>query len=134
MYRIILSWGLGVALTLTQPTAFVSAAATRNQNPTDVQVKQTIKDLGEGYQSRVNVELKDGTKIEGYLSTVADDYFAVTSPKTGKTIKIAYGDVAKVNKVKPSRSGSGRPIAAIIGGIVIVVFAFAVYIISDKKG
>jgi len=134
MLRIILSCALVIVLAAAPSNLKASTGDGQAQNSSEAEVKQTIKDIGEGYQSRVNVSLKDGTKLEGYISTIADDYFAVTNPKTGKTNKVAYGDVAKLNKQKPPRSGSRRPLAAIIGGIAIVVFAFAVYIIGDRKG
>ncbi|MEK6300075.1 MAG: hypothetical protein AABO41_05085 [Acidobacteriota bacterium] len=134
MLRIILSCAIAVALAAAPSNLIASAEDGQHRNSSEAEVKQTIKDIGEGYQSRVKITLKDGTKIEGYISTVADDGFAVTNPKTSKTIKVAYGDVAKVSKQKPPRTGSGRPIVAIIGGIAIVVFAFAVYFISDRKG
>ena len=134
MLRRILSCVLNVVLATTLSIRVASAETQRDQGTSQVDIKQTIKDIGEGYQSRVNVTLKDGTKLEGYLSTVADDFFAITNPKTGKTVKVSYDDVAQVKKQKPPRVSSGRPIVAIIGAIAIVVFAFTVYLIGDRKG
>lgn len=97
-------------------------------------VRQAIKDIGEGYRSRVRVTLKDGTQLEGYLSTVADDYFAVTSEKTGKTSRVPYSEVAKVVKQAPRRSSNRGPIIAVLAAAAIIIFAFVVYVISDRKG
>lgn len=133
MLRIILSCVLVVALGCTLSIRTGHTETNQDQNASAQNVRQAIKDIGEGYQSRVNVTLKNGTKLEGYISTIADDYFAVTNVKTARTINVAYGDVAKVVKQKPPRSTSQRPLAAIIGGIAIVVFAFVAYAISDRE-
>jgi hypothetical protein len=136
MLWIILSCVLAAALgcTLSIRTGFTEANQDQNGSAQNVrQAIKDIKDIGEGYQSRINVTLKDGTKLEGYVSTIADDYFAVTNVKTARTVKVGYGDVAKVVKQKPPRRASQRPLAAIIGGISIVVFAFVAYAIADRE-
>jgi carotenoid cleavage dioxygenase-like enzyme len=104
-----------------------------SQNSEQV-VRQAIKEIGEGYRSRVRVTLKNGTQLEGYLSTVAEDYFAVTSEKTGKTSRVAYSEVTKVVKQAPRRSVNLGPVIAVLAAAAIIVFAFVVYAISDRKG
>lgn len=96
--------------------------------------KQAIKDIGEGYRSRVKVTLKDGTRLEGYLSTVADDYFSVTSEKTGKTSRVSYDAVAKIARQRPRRASNWRGIGAVFAAAGIIVFALVVYVISDRNG
>src|ERR1044071_3755610 len=59
-------------------------------------VKTGIQKLGVGEASRVDVKLKDKTKLTGYISEISDNSFAVTNPKSGATRSVAYPDVVQV--------------------------------------
>jgi hypothetical protein len=134
MLKMILSSLLIFTLSNLLTVQFALAQANSGQTKSIQDARQAIKEIGEGYRSRVQITLKDGTKLEGYLSTVADDYFAVTSEKTGKTSQVSYSEVTKIIQQAPRRSSNRGPIIAVLAAVAIIVFAFVVYAISDRKG
>jgi uncharacterized membrane protein len=52
-------------------------------------VKIVINKLGVGTDSKVEVKLKDGTKLKGYVSEISDDGFVVTDAN-GKSTPVPY--------------------------------------------
>ncbi len=52
--------------------------------------------------ARIEVKLRDNTKLKGTLAGVGTDSFTVTDAKTGASTTVAYDDVAQVKK-----SGNG---------------------------
>ena len=64
------------------------------------EAKAFIDGLGIGEKARVNVELRDGTKVSGYVRRTNEESFTVTdSDGFGfRSTTIAYGDVLKVSK------------------------------------
>jgi uncharacterized protein HemX len=59
-------------------------------------IKTKVAKYGTGEKSKVKVELRNQTKIKGYVSAIADDSFTVTDKKTGTPTKIEYAQVKKV--------------------------------------
>ena len=84
----------------------------------DVQLAKTRADvskLGVGEKARVEVKLRDNSKLEGYIRDAGEDSFTITDSETGATQTIAYGDVVKVKK-----SGSGfSPRSWLIVGVAV---------------
>lgn len=70
-------------------------------NQSDAQLAEKtrieVAKAGIGKDARVEVELKDRTKIKGYVSQVEPDSFVVTDAN-GTFRSVAYVDVAKVSK------------------------------------
>lgn len=62
------------------------------------QAKDFIDGLGIGEKARVNVELRDGTKVRGYIRGTDEESFTVTDSYGFRTTTIAYSDVLKVGK------------------------------------
>ncbi len=60
-------------------------------------IKTKVAKFGTGEKSKVKVELRNQTKIKGYISTIDDDSFTVTDKKTGTATKIEYAQVKKVS-------------------------------------
>lgn len=59
-------------------------------------VKTEIAKLGTGTDSKVKVKLKNGTKIEGYISEINDEGFVVTNAN-GKSTSVAYHHAKQVS-------------------------------------
>jgi hypothetical protein len=57
-----------------------------------------IEKLGVGRDARVEVKLRDNTKLKGYIAGSSRDDFTVTDRKTGASQKVAYADVTQVKK------------------------------------
>src|ERR1051325_4115969 len=57
-------------------------------------VRTQLSKLGTGENARVSLELRDKTKLEGYLSETNADTFTVTD-REGKSTTVPYRDVKK---------------------------------------
>lgn len=84
-------------------------------------VKAEVAKLGTGEQTRIEVKLRDKSKVSGYVSEAGEAAFAVTDLKTGQTTQVPYDDVSKV---KGQNLTTGTKIAigaAIAVGVVVLV-------------
>ena len=81
-------------------------------------VKTEIAKLGTGPDARVEVKLRDKTKLKGYISEVGDLSFAVVDDKTGSATTVTY---PQVKQVKGNNLATGVKIAI---GVVIVLAVF----------
>ncbi len=55
-----------------------------------------FRKLGVGQDTRVELKLRDKTKLSGYVSQSSNDNFTVTDIKTGSSTVVNYPDVTKV--------------------------------------
>lgn len=85
-------------------------------------VKAGILKLGVGETTRVDVKLKDKTRLTGYLSEISDDSFAVTDLKSGESRTVAYPDVVQVKGNNLSTGAKITIAVAIIVGVAIVLY------------
>ncbi len=89
------------------------------------QVQVRVQKLGMGRAARVEVKLRDNTKVKGYVSATSADSFTVTDAKTGATQTLAYADVMQVKKPGGGLSTRSWVIigaavtAAVIVGIIV---------------
>ncbi|HEY0005950.1 MAG TPA: hypothetical protein VGB17_14305 [Pyrinomonadaceae bacterium] len=84
---IILATGLQTAYAQTgQPDQLVLKA------------RETVLKQGLGRDARVEVRLRDRTKLKGYISASGDDSFTLTDSKTGTSQTLAYTNVEGVKK------------------------------------
>ena len=89
-------------------------------------VKEGVSKLGVGQDARVELKLRDKTKLAGYISAVKEDSFVVSDAKTGDATTVAYSNVTQV---KGHNLGTGAKIAIGIGiGVGIVLIIFAIYL------
>ena len=79
-------------------------------------VKTEIAKLGIGTDAKVQIKLKDGTKLKGYVSEIKDNEFVVTDLKTGAAMPVPYPNV---KQVKGNNLSSGVIIAI---GVIVVIF------------
>ncbi len=61
-------------------------------------IKTKIAKVGAGEKSKVLVELRNQTKIKGYVGAIDDDSFTVIDKKTGSSTKVDYGEVKSVSR------------------------------------
>lgn len=71
-------------------------------------VKTGIAKLGIGPEARVEVKLRDKTKLKGYISQINDDSFVIADAKTGTTTEVTYPNVTQV---KGNNLSTGAKIA-----------------------
>ena len=91
------------------------------------QVKAQIAQLGAGPDAHIQVELRDKSKLNGYVSKIGDESFIVTDVKTGAVTEIPYPSVAKV---KGSNASTGTWIA--VGVAIVVVAVVLSYFLSNR--
>ena len=87
-------------------------------------VKREIARLGTGPEARVEVKLRDKTRVAGYVSEVSEDHFAVTDAKTGTVTVVPYPQVrqAKGNNLTTNqRIAIGLGITAAVLLLVLVI-------------
>jgi hypothetical protein len=79
------------------------------------QARMSVLKLGTGERARVEVKLRDETKVKGYVSAAGADSFTITNARTGESIVVAYNDVAQVKR--PS-GGLSTMTKVLVGGAV----------------
>ena len=106
--------------------AFAKSNAEKEARRTEKVRKQLAK-LGTGSDARIKLELRDKTKLEGFVSEAGADTFAVTD-RAGKTSTVEY---SQVSKAKGQNLSTGAKIAIGIGiGAAVTVLIIFLYIAS----
>lgn len=98
-------------------TATSAASTTEKESQFADKVKASIVKLGTGPEAHVELKLRDGTKLKGYIAEIGVDHFVVADAKTGATTAVQY---PQVKKVKGNNLSTGVQIA------IVVVVALAV--------
>ena len=82
-------------------------------------VREGIRKLGTGTEVRIEVKLRNKTKIKGYVSETNAEYFTVVKTN-GEATRIAYSDVKKV-KGRNNLSGDTIALALVVAAFVLVI-------------
>ena len=85
-------------------------------------VKASILKLGTGESARVQIKLRDKTKLAGYISEAGADSFVVKDGKTGVATVVPY---PQVKQVKGNNLSTGAKIAIGVGIVVAVLVIVA---------
>lgn len=85
-------------------------------------VKSGITKLGTGSAARVEIKLRDKTKLKGYVQEIAADHFVVVDDRTGAATKIAYPQVKQVTGNNLS-TGAKIAITLVVIGVIFAVAA-----------
>lgn len=81
-------------------------------------VKANIEKLGTGKDARVEVKLKDGTKLKGYIEQRNESNFIVFNEKTSTQVEVQY---PQVSQVKGNNLATGVKIALVAGLIAALI-------------
>jgi hypothetical protein len=115
----------GVLVGLLINTISVSAAHAAPSDDKEArfiaQVKESIARLGTGVDARVEVKLRDNTKLKGYVSEAGEDSFIVVSAKIDIPVAVPY---PQVKQVKGHNLSTGIKIAIVVGVLVVVLLLF----------
>jgi hypothetical protein len=120
-FAIILS-GILLSAIFGAPSASAKAADPARQAS---EVKAKVEKVGVGSDSRVEVKLRDDSKVKGYVSAAGEDSFTVTDSKTGAARTFNYSEVAKVSKAGGSSTRKNILIGAAVAAGVVVAIIFA---------
>lgn len=105
-------------------TAFTKSAAEKEAARAS-KVRQAVARLGSGEAARVRLELRDGSKLDGYVSAAGEESFTVTDAKTGAATAVPYPQVKKVNG---NNLSTGAKVAIGVGfaaAVIVILWAVA---------
>ena len=89
-------------------------------------VKADISKLGSGRDDKVEIKLKDGTKLKGYLKSVRELSFILMIEETGATEEIEYSQVRQVKDRNLSASKKFLLRVFIIGVLLIPIVGIGI--------
>jgi hypothetical protein len=129
MFKKILSLAL-VGFLLNVTGASVAYAGTKEEKAARFaeKVKAGISKLGTGAQARIEVKLRDKTKLKGYVGEAGTDSFVIVSEKTGATSTVTY---SQVKQVKGNNWSTGAEIALGIGVILLPIVIVLILVSRD---
>lgn len=84
-------------------------------------VKSAVARLGVGEQARIEIKLRDKTKLKGYVKEAGDESFVVLDSKSGVETIVAYPNV---KQVRGNNLSTGAKIAIGVGigaGITLLI-------------
>ena len=90
-------------------------------------VKVNVTKLGTGTDARVEVKLKDGKKLKGYISQINDESFTIVEDKTGVATEIPY---PQPKQIKGNNLSTGATIAIAAG--IVFALAIIIYFVSGQ--
>ncbi len=98
----------------------VSAAVPSNDDEKQAEkTRAEIRKLGTGTDAKIELELRDKTKVKGYVSEANDIDFVVVDPATKNATTVAY---PQVRKAKGNNWSGGVKIALTLAVVAVVTF------------
>ena len=88
-------------------------------------VKEGIGRLGTGQEARVEVKLRDGKKLKGYISEAGENSFVIVDAKSGAASTVPY---PQVKQVTGNNLSKGAKIAITVGIVVGLLLLLTVVI------
>ena len=88
-------------------------------------VKEGIGRLGTGPEAPVEVKLRDGKKLKGYISEAGENSFVIVDAKSGAASTVPY---PQVKQVTGNNLSKGAKIAITVGIVVGLLFLLTVVI------
>ena len=85
-------------------------------------VKEGVQRLGTGEAARIEVKLRDKTRLKGYVSQIGEESFSVTDA-SGKTTSVAY---AQVRQARGHNLTTGQKWMIGVGIALAVVLIIAI--------
>ncbi len=86
-------------------------------------VKEGISKLGTGEDARIEVKLRDKTKLKGYVTEASEDGFVIVDAKTSATSKVTY---SQVKQVKGNNLSTAAEIAI---GVAVILLPIAIVVL-----
>ena len=109
--------------------AFAATTAEKEARRADKVRTQLLK-LGTGADARVKLELRDKTKLEGFVSEAGAESFVVTD-SAGRATAVAYPQVRKAQGHNLS-TGAKIAIGAGIGAAVVLIIVYSMYMANES--
>ena len=109
--------------------AFAATSAEKEARRAE-KVRTQLARLGTGSDARIKLELRDKTKLEGFVSEAGADTFAVTD-RAGKTTTVEYSQVSKTRGHNLS-TGAKIGIGVGIGAAVTLIILWSIYVANER--
>ncbi|HWW76823.1 MAG TPA: hypothetical protein VNZ44_15600, partial [Pyrinomonadaceae bacterium] len=107
--------GAFMAAASAQPAPAATLTKAEKEAQFAEKVKAGIARLGTGTEARVEVKLRDKTRLKGYVGEAGAEQFTVVDAKTGAATAVAY---PQVQQVKGNNLSQGAKIAIGVGVIL----------------
>ena len=108
-------------------TAFANTKEDKETKSAE-KVKANIVKLGTGKDARVEVKLRDKTKLKGYVSQISEKSFTVVDEKTGNASEVPYPNA---KQVKGNNLSTGVKIAIGVG--IVIAIVVLIQVISPSR-
>jgi hypothetical protein len=119
MFKKVLSLVLGGFLLSVAGVGVVYAGSKEEKETRFAEkVKEGISKLGTGREARIEVRLRDRTKLKGYVAEAGEDSFVIVDEKTGATSTVTY---PQVQQVKGNNLSTAAKIAIGVGVILLPI-------------
>lgn len=126
MFKKVLSLVLvGFLLNVTGVSAAHAGSKEGKETRFAEKVKEGISKLGTGAEARIEVKLRDKTKLKGYVGEAGEDSFLIVDEKTGATSTVTY---SQVKQVKGHNLSKGAEIAIGVGVILIPIIIVLIFV------
>jgi preprotein translocase subunit SecF len=126
MFKKVLSWVLiGFLLSVTGASSAYAGSKEEKEVRFAEKVKEGISKLGTGAEARIEVKLRDKTKLKGYVSEAGEDSFVIVDEKTGATSTVTY---PQVKQVKGNNLSKGAKIAIGVGVILLPIVIALIFV------
>lgn len=124
MFKKLLSIAL-TSLLVSMITAVPASAQSQAGSETQQaeKIKGRVTRLGTGKRARIEIKLKDNTKLKGYIGGIAEEQFTVVDPRHGTVTPVPYNQVQQIKNTNHSGVYALGFAAGIIGGVIILVLA-----------
>lgn len=106
-----------LAITLTFPGA--TSAQTTTAFGAVQKTRFDIQKLGVNRDKKIEVKLRDNTKVKGYITAVDQDTFTVSDSKTGAVQTLSYAEVSSVKKAGGASIKPWLILGAVAAGVGI---------------
>ena len=107
---------IGLVMNLGIVAVFAETTAEKEAKFAE-KVKANIIKLGTGKDARVEVKLRDKTKLKGYVSQINENSFVVVEDKTGNASEVPYPNA---KQVKGNNLSTGVKIVIVVAIIVVI--------------
>lgn len=84
-----------MGLTVVNP---LSVSAQEAHEKSAAKIRKKVAEIGTGPRAQVVVRLRDGAKVKGHISEIAEDHFAVVDKKAGE-VRVAYAEAKSLREV-----------------------------------
>lgn len=91
-------------------------------------VKVDIVKLGTGPQSLLEVKLRNGTRLKGYVKEAAEDHFVIVEENGGASTEVPYAQVKQVKQVKGNNLTKGAEKVVAVAGALAAVFVILFFV------